>query len=192
MNKAVFLDRDGVLNRNVFYHDTGAYESPRTASDLELHGEVLEALTALTAAGYQLFLVSNQPNAAKGKSTLQQLHQVHGKLESIFSASSIQFRAYYYCFHHPHGTATDLNGPCACRKPSPFFLYKAVRDHAIDLSASWLVGDRSTDIACGAAAGVRTVRVLPDHPHKDVLGDLPAPTCLAKNLNEAAQRILSS
>jgi len=192
MMPAVFLDRDGVLNRNVYYSDTHAYESPRTADDLALHNQVHEGLGALVNAGFRLFLISNQPNAAKGKSTLEQLLKIHDKLGSLLSASSIEFEECYYCFHHPQSKDTPLGGPCACRKPSTYFLYKAVRDHQVKLTDSWLVGDRASDIACGAAAGMHTVRIQPDHPHGNIYEDKPEPNFMASNLWDAVQVILQA
>ena len=192
MNSAVFLDRDGVLNKNVFYPDTGEYESPRTPEDFELHRGAIEALTLLIKAQYRLFLVSNQPNFAKGKSTLDELRMTHEKLERALAASNISFDAFYYCYHHPDSRKPGFGGPCECRKPSPYFLRKAEREYGIDLEQSWMIGDRVSDIACGASAGVRTIRILPDYPCEGVRADIPQPDCFAKDMFEAVGLILSA
>jgi len=164
VKRAVFLDRDGVLNRNVSNVSTGAYESPRKPEEFELYPNIMPALRSLQNAGFFLFLVSNQPNYAKGKSTLEELHAIHSCLVAALKAAQVSFADYYYCFHHPHGKVPSYSGICECRKPSPYFLLKARDEFGISLSDSWMVGDRATDIECGIAAGVRTIRVEEDHP----------------------------
>jgi D-glycero-D-manno-heptose 1,7-bisphosphate phosphatase len=152
MARAVFLDRDGVLNRNVFYADTHAWESPRSPEAVELTPGIAAAVGSLKIAGYQLILVSNQPNAAKGKCSREALDQVHARVISLLSAEGVMLDAQFLCFHHPEHT-----GLCACRKPSPFFLLEAAATFGIDLEQSWMIGDRPTDVQCGRAAGTRTV-----------------------------------
>ena len=155
MKRAVFLDRDGVLNRNIWNPATKAYESPLTPEQLELLPGVIPALHLLSGAGYLLFLVSNQPNYAKGKSAMSTLEAIHSKLDRLLTAANVLFTAYYYCFHHPVFT-----GKCVCRKPSPYFLFQARDCFDVDLAHSWMVGDRATDIQCGRAAGTRTVEII--------------------------------
>jgi D-glycero-D-manno-heptose 1,7-bisphosphate phosphatase len=154
MKWAIFLDRDGVLNRNVWNPATSAYESPLTPEQFELLPNVIPALQLLQDAGYLLFLVSNQPNHAKGKASLSTLDAIHGRLETALAEGHISFSACYYCFHHPAFT-----GPCICRKPSPHFLFKARDVFGVDLGRSWMIGDRQTDIECGRAAGTRTLEI---------------------------------
>jgi D-glycero-D-manno-heptose 1,7-bisphosphate phosphatase len=189
--KAVFLDRDGVLNRNVLNPNTGEYESPGKAEELELVPGVLESLARLQKAGYLLFLVSNQPNYAKGKNTLEELQGVHASLAKSLDDAGIAFTEFYYCFHHPKGIVASHAGPCECRKPSTFFLNKAESDFGVELSHSWMVGDRATDIECGNAAGVRTIRVLEDHPASRA-ADEPVATVEALDLSHAVSLILES
>jgi D-glycero-D-manno-heptose 1,7-bisphosphate phosphatase len=157
---AVFLDRDGVINRNVLNPLTRTWESPLTVEDFELMPNVLVALRALRKAGFLLFVVSNQPNYAKAKATLQNLESIHNRLLDILCKEQIEFAAFYYCLHHPHGVVPEYSGPCCCRKPSPFFLLKAHDEFCLDMERSWMIGDRDTDIECGQAAGVRTIWVL--------------------------------
>jgi D-glycero-D-manno-heptose 1,7-bisphosphate phosphatase len=162
--RAVFLDRDGVLNQNVFNPRSGEYESPCKPEEFEISPNVLPALRGLQCAGFLLFLVSNQPNHAKGKSTLEELRAVHSRLVVALQTAGVSFADYYYCFHHPDGTVAGYSGHCECRKPSPYFLLKARDEFGISLPESWMVGDRGTDIECGIAAGVKTIRVGEDHP----------------------------
>lgn len=186
--QAVFLDRDGVINRNVFYDDTGEWESPRTVADFALMKGVLPALHSLQQAGFLLFVVSNQPSYAKGKTTLANLHAIHEHLERVLLANGISLAQAFYCFHHPRGVVAELTGPCNCRKPSPYFLLEAARRHDVNLSASWMIGDRDTDIECGLAAGVRTIQVDADHPAGPA--GRASPAYRAAALPEAADIIL--
>jgi D-glycero-D-manno-heptose 1,7-bisphosphate phosphatase len=157
MAKAVFLDRDGVINANVFYADSGEVEAPRKADDLRLLPGALEAMKRLQEAGYRLFVVSNQPNQAKRKATATDHDAIHRKLSAALDAAGVRIEEFFYCFHHPNGIEPSLSGPCECRKPSPYFLNRARDTHGLDMAQSWMVGDRDTDIACGRAAGVRTI-----------------------------------
>jgi D-glycero-D-manno-heptose 1,7-bisphosphate phosphatase len=159
VRRAVFLDRDGVLNRNVFNRATGEWESPLRAEDFELAEGVLQTLAALREDGYLLFLVSNQPNYAKGKATLKTLEAIHLRLLAVLEEAGIEFAEFYYCLHHPEGVVEDYSGPCACRKPSPYFLLKARGEFGIEMNASWMIGDCATDVECGRAAGTRTIRI---------------------------------
>lgn len=191
LTKAVFLDRDGVINRNVFYRDTGAYESPRTAADFELLPDSLASMQRLQAAGYSLFLVSNQPNVAKGKSTLAQLHEIQSKLETALDGADIHFVAFYYCYHHPDSAVPIYGGPCECRKPSPYFLQKAAVEYGVDLGHSWMVGDRLSDIECGERAGVRSILIDPDHSEVPRSPKSIEPGYVASSLGEASVHILN-
>jgi D-glycero-D-manno-heptose 1,7-bisphosphate phosphatase len=152
--RAVFLDRDGVLNRNVWYLDTEAWESPRTAEELQLVDGVGPALRELREAGFALVLVSNQPNAAKGKVSARELERIHGRLVELLAHEGVRLDEFLYCLHHP-----DFTGTCVCRKPSPFFLLEMIRRWALNARECWMVGDRETDVECGRRAGVKTVWV---------------------------------
>ncbi len=125
MAEAVFLDRDGVLNRLVLNPATGEYEPPHRIEDMELFPYVIESLGKIQELGYELFLVSNQPDYAKGKTTLEALEKVHRKFDGLLTSQGICFREYYYCYHHPQGIVPEYSYECICRKPKPFFLFKA-------------------------------------------------------------------
>lgn len=183
--RAVFLDRDGVINRNALNPATGEYEAPLTAKDFELLPGVREALLRLRDAGYLLVLVSNQPNYAKGKSSLAELRAIDAELRRELAAIGIEFAAAYYCLHHPNGSVAGFSGLCACRKPSPYFLLRARRQLGLNFQQSRMVGDRATDIECGRAAGVRTILIDPSGR-----GDGQAvPNWIAPDLAAAAEMI---
>ncbi len=159
MSRAVFLDRDGVLNELVYYPDFGEDESPRTPGDLRLLPGVTDALGTLAAAGWLLVLVSNQPSHAKGKTTLKNLKAVHKALVQQLQADGVTLTAAHYSYTHPRGVVPEYTTESMYRKPNPGLVYEAARDHALDLRASWFVGDRDTDIQCGQAAGTHTAQV---------------------------------
>jgi D-glycero-D-manno-heptose 1,7-bisphosphate phosphatase len=157
--RGIFLDRDGVINRNVFNPEADAFESPHRLEDFELLPGVIEVLKRLQQAGYSLFLVSNQPSYAKGKTSLEMLRKIHERFVQYLDSANIKFSEHYYCFHHPEGIVPGFSGPCICRKPSPHFLLQAQAGFGLDLKQSWMIGDRETDIECGHAAGTRTIRI---------------------------------
>ncbi len=159
MIKAIFLDRDGVINKPVLNLSNGEFEPPHRVKDLNLYPWALESLKLALENGFSLFLVSNQPDYAKGKCSLEDLTEVHNRLDEILKQNGINFKEYYYCYHHPAGITAGYKGQCGCRKPEPYFLKKAEKSYGIDMSLSWMIGDRETDIICGKNAGVRTILV---------------------------------
>jgi D-glycero-D-manno-heptose 1,7-bisphosphate phosphatase len=159
---ALFLDRDGVLTEPIYNPATGAYESPHRLDDVVLCPDVIEPLRRAGQAGFLLFIVSNQPSYAMGKTSLEQLQQIARLVEERLYSAGVAFQDAYYCFHHPQGVVPDYAGACPCRKPQPYFLLQAAERHGLDLRRSWMIGDRDSDVDCGQRAGCRTVQVL--HP----------------------------
>lgn len=186
---AVFLDRDGVINRNIFNPATGAYEAPHRLEDVVLLPGAPEALARLQAAGWPLFLISNQPDHALGKASIETIKAIHAEIAAHLAAAGVGFREAYYCYHHPDGAVAGYSGPCVCRKPSPYFLHQARAAHSLDLAACWMVGDRASDIACGQAGGLRTIQMAPDHPALFIAAD-PPPDHQARDLAEAVDIVL--
>lgn len=143
--RAVFLDRDGVLNR-ALVRDGMPYP-PANPSELEILPGVADALAQLRAAGFLLVVVTNQPDVARGTTSRAQVDEINGLL-----AAQLPLDEFRTCFH-------DDADHCDCRKPLPGALLSAAREHGIDLSASFMVGDRWRDIEAGRAAGCATVFV---------------------------------
>lgn len=127
------------------------------AADLRLRPGAAEFVAGLQDLRLPLFLVSNQPSAAKGKTTLEDLDRVHARLVSELPAAAITEA--FYCHHHPAAVVPELRGPCPCRKPSPYAIRTATARHGLDPGRCWMVGDQDMDIACGRAAGCRTILV---------------------------------
>ncbi len=185
----VFIDRDGVILKNIYYSDSDSWEAPRRPAQFELHNNALEALNMLYQGGHKLFLVSNQPNAATGKSSKEDLKLIHQYLVSALTKYQIQFTEFFYCCHHPQGKDPELGIICNCRKPEPYFLLKASITYSFNLAHSWMIGDRETDIQCGKAAGSRTIKIFADHPSS--ASGMAGADYQAKDLMEAAKIVLS-
>ena len=142
MKRAVFLDRDGVLNAAVV--KDGKPYPPASAAVMEILPGVPEALARLRAAGYLLVVVTNQPDVARGKQTRAEIEAIHDKLRAAMPLDAI-----YTCMH-------DDADHCSCRKPKPGMLVTAATDLGIDLTRSFMVGDRWRDMEAGKRAGCRT------------------------------------
>lgn len=153
--KAVFLDRDGVLNLH-----RGFLRNPE---DLVLLDGVPEAVRRINRSGYLAILATNQPVVARGEVTLEGLRKIHDRLETLLGQGGAYLDAIYVCPHHPDrgfpGEAAELKIDCACRKPKPGMLLKAAEDYSIDLARSWMVGDSWRDIQAGIRAGCKTALV---------------------------------
>jgi len=190
MDKAVFFDRDGVLNELVFNPNTGEFEPPHCVEDLKLYPDAIDCLKKLQKNGYALFLVSNQPDYAKGKTTLETLKNIHRKFDEILKSHEIYFRDFYYCYHHPNGIVPRYSYECVCRKPKPFFLFKAEEKHNLELGSSWMIGDQDTDIQCGQAGGTETILI--EEPNSVKKRGKSQPSYRTKNLKEAVKIILNT
>jgi D-glycero-D-manno-heptose 1,7-bisphosphate phosphatase len=185
VTRAVFLDRDGVLNDPVFDPADGRFESPLHAADVVLADGAAEGCQLLQEAGFLLIVVSNQPGAAKGKTTLDELWAIHERVVALLAEHDVAIDEWRYCHHHPEATVAELRGPCDCRKPAPGMLLDAANARGIDLPASWMVGDSDGDIEAGQRAGCRTVLV--EHPgsaHRRI--GTPQPDAVVRNLYAGA------
>lgn len=159
MRRALFLDRDGVINALVYYRSSDEWEAPRTVAELRILPGVVEAMKRAQAAGWLLGVITNQPSAAKGKIARASLEEVHATLLEELRASGVRIEWSSICLHHPQGTVPELTMTCACRKPSPEPLIQAAASLDLDLANSWMVGDQDTDLRCGRSAGCRVAVV---------------------------------
>ena len=184
MSKAIFLDRDGVINRLVWNPSTNEYESPHHVKDLEIYPWTMDALCRLGNMGYLLFLISNQPSYAKGKTPIENIQNIHDALHCLFMEHHVNFSDYYYCYHHPHGIVPELTRTCQCRKPGTLFLSMASEKYGILLQDSWLIGDQDSDIYCGQSLGLRTILIREQCSSKK--RGKSHPDFSVENLNEAA------
>ena len=186
---AVFLDRDGVLNATVPDPDSGQFESPLKLADVHLLPGVGAALRRLADAGYVLACVSNQPVAAKGKTSVQELLALHERVLALLAGEGARLDASRLCPHHPDGVVAELSGPCECRKPAAGMLLDVARAQKLDLRASWMLGDTDSDVKAGETAGCQTVLVeYPLSAHKRLGG--ASPNFHAADLAEGVARVL--
>ena len=155
--KAIFLDRDGVINHLVFYSEHGIIDSPYSTAQFKLLDGVCEAINLLHKAGFKVAVVSNQPGMAKGYINRDTFDAIRRKMKDDLAAGGAFLDAEYYCLHHPEASLPEYKVICDCRKPKPGLLIKAAQEMSLDLSASWMVGDNITDIQAGAAAGCKTI-----------------------------------
>lgn len=190
MSAAVFLDRDGVINELVYNENTGEFEPPHVPLDLHIFPYAVESLKNLSNENYTLFLVSNQPDFAKGKTSLENLKSVHSVLHKIILENGVEFKEYFYCYHHPDGVVAKYTKRCQCRKPNPYFLQKAEKKYSINLKRSWLIGDRDTDIQMAEECGVKSI--LLNYKHSAEYRGNSNPDYQAANLHDAVNIILSS
>lgn len=154
---AVFFDRDGVLTANVYYPQWGEWEAPMHVEDITILPGVIEALSLLKEAAIPFFLISNQGAYAKGKTSLENLLAVKNTFNNYLLEHGITFIESFYSYTHPKGIIPGFSGPSLERKPGTYFLYLAAATYSIDLSQSWIIGDRDTDILCGQHAGLKTI-----------------------------------
>lgn len=140
MQKAVFLDRDGVINDNARHVNK--------PEDLIIYPSVCEAIRRLNDAGYLVFVVTNQGGVGLGYMSAETLDAVHTKMEAELAICGAKVDGVSVCIHAP-------GSGCECRKPKPGMIASLARKHCIDLSMSWMVGDRSTDCQAGKAAGIK-------------------------------------
>jgi len=191
--RAVFLDRDGVINRLVYHRDAGIVDSPFKVEQFELLPRVPKAIRLLNSLGLPVVVVSNQPGIAKKHFDESTLHKFDKKLKAAIAAAGAHIDATYYCLHHPDAVVKSLRKRCNCRKPGIGMLRQAARDWGIALDDSYMVGDGLTDIEAGSRAGCRTVfvgRWKCEHCHF-IEPRCLRPSLIAKDLYEAAQLIIS-
>lgn len=166
MNRAIFLDRDGTIARDVHYC--------RRVEDFELLPTVPEAVRLLNGNGFKVVVVTNQSGIARGYLTEETLFQIHKKMRVELAKHGGQVDAIYYCPHHP-------DDGCNCRKPRTALFCRAAEDLDIDFQSSYVVGDMQTDVDAGKAVGCKTVLVTTGPKEgKDIINppDFISPTLL--------------
>jgi D-glycero-D-manno-heptose 1,7-bisphosphate phosphatase len=189
MNKAVFLDRDGVINRLVFNDKTNAYESPKQPCDFEIFDNTAHALALLKNCGYRNIVVSNQPDFAKGKAAMTDLLAIADMLTAFSERNGGLLDESYYCYHHPNGIVPELTQICRCRKPGTLFVEQAIAKFDLDRSLCFFIGDRKTDMQCGQNAGLRTLLIQSKQSPSRVAGN---DQLRFNNLLDAARWILQN
>ncbi len=158
MNKACFLDRDGVINEEVNY----LHEPDK----VQLIPGTVEALKLLAANGYKAIVITNQAGVGKGYFPEADIALVHARIQELLAAEGAKIDAFYYCPHHPEYTEK-----CHCRKPEPGMILQAAADWNIDLAQSCMIGDRPSDIGAGCNAGVKACYLVLTGYGRQVVAD---------------------
>jgi histidinol-phosphate phosphatase family protein len=184
---AVFLDRDGTLNREV--------NLIRRPEQLALLDGAAEAVKRVNRAGIRTVVITNQPVIARGDCDEAGLRAIHNKLETELGRRGAYLDAIYYCPHHPHagypGERPELKFACSCRKPAAGLIFRAKEEMNLDLARSWLIGDSTTDLKTAANAGVRSILVETGHAGLDGVHAQP-PDYIFPDLGAAVDFLLGS
>lgn len=182
MQAAVFLDRDGTI-----IEDTGYIKSP---AEIKFIPGAIAAIKQLQSAGYKIIIISNQAGIARGFFSEDILQTIDKTIHRHVLSGGGHIDGSYYCPHHPEHGVYPYKQECDCRKPLPGLIKKAEKDLALDLSRSFMIGDKTTDIEAGGNAGVKTVLVLTGRGKEEhnKLGNQP--DHVAESLAAAAEWII--
>lgn len=181
MRKAVFIDKDGTLIRNVPYNaDPGR---------IVLEYGAIEGLRLLQSKGYALIVVSNQAGIAHGYFGEEEMLPVISKIRELLSIEGIVLDGFYYCPHHPAGKVDRYAIACECRKPLPGMLLLAAEEAKILLEGSWMIGDILNDVEAGNRAGCRSILLNNGNETMWEMNEFNKPAYIADNLLEAARFI---
>jgi len=153
MNKAVFLDRDGVINKE-------RKDYVKTINELEIFPNISKCIKELKKNNYLVIVITNQSAINRGLTNLQKINDIHNKIQTFLETFNTKIDAFYICPHRP-----DEN--CLCRKPHSQMIIQASNDFDIDLQSSWMIGDNDSDILAGKNAGCKNIKIennsnLPD------------------------------
>ncbi len=191
MNRAIFLDRDGVINHMVYNPEFGLVDSPANPDEFQLLPGVGEAVHQINQLGLLAIVISNQPGIAKGKFTPAVLEAITEKMHRELSKAGARLVSVYYCLHHPQAALDEYRVECDCRKPKPGLLKQAQKELDIDLEHSYFIGDGITDIAAGQSAGVCTLFVSSRKPYilDELFRQKVQPAYMVGSIKEAVQVI---
>ena len=164
MEKAVFLDRDGVINEDVGY--------AKSIADIKILPDVPKALIKIKEQGYKIFVITNQAVISRGYSTEEDIKKLHEQMNAlIVQQGGVPIDRFYLCPHHPNADIIQYRKVCECRKPAHGLILQAAKENLIDLKDSWMLGDRVSDIVAGKNAMCKTILVRsPQSEHVTVSG----------------------
>ncbi|HBM16366.1 MAG TPA: D-glycero-beta-D-manno-heptose-1,7-bisphosphate 7-phosphatase [Lentisphaeria bacterium] len=183
-NKACFLDRDGVINVEKNY--------VHRVEDLVVYDETYKAIALLRDRGFKVIVITNQGGVAKGYYKEQDVFAVHTELDKLLAARDLCIDAYYYCLHHPGGIIKKYAMDCDCRKPAPGMILRAARDLNIDLSSSFMVGDKMSDIKASINAGCLGILVKTGHGFEHIESAVKKGIIIKENILDAVRYFIEN
>ena len=190
--KAIFLDRDGVVNELVYFQEQGIIDSPFIPEQFHLCPEIPRAIKRFQNTGYKVIIVSNQPGIAKGHMTQNTFNRIDETMKAQLGKEGVYLDGVYYCLHHPEAIIKHYRLDCTCRKPKPGLILKAAQELDIDISQSWFIGDNLTDIKAGKNAGCHTLLIgkMRCELCELMYNERIKPEVIKLNLLEAAESIM--
>ena len=159
LNKAVFLDRDGIINEMVYSEEHGYVDTPSRTQQFKLINGVTKAIRIARALDYKIIIISNQPGIAKGYYDKATFGMMRKKMHKVLRKSHASVDDEFYCFHHPNAKIATYKKKCSCRKPSTGLIKKAIRIHNVDLKKSYFIGDGLVDMEAAKKANCRSIFV---------------------------------
>jgi len=157
MNKALFIDRDGIVIKMCYDRQSGTVDIARCAEEVELMPGIIELLKKSKKKGYLNILISNQPQIGLKKINKKNFRKVKEKWTELLKKEKVILDGQYFCFHHPFAKILKYKKACKCRKPNPGMILQASKEFDIDLRKSWFLGDGVNDVMAGKKAGCRTI-----------------------------------
>lgn len=145
MNKAIFLDRDGVINKE-------RKDYVKTIDELEIFENISECISKLKKNNFLVIVITNQSAINRNLTTVKKIHEIHNEIQNNLKKFNTKIDAFYFCPHRP-----DEN--CVCRKPNSQLIIDASNDFKIDLTSSWMIGDNDSDVLAGLNAGCKGVKI---------------------------------
>lgn len=188
MKRAVFLDRDGVINPHCGLDKFNNPESPLNLADFQIFSFIGNSIRFINEMGYLVIVITNQPAVAKGKMAIAELEKMHEKLEAEAEKCGGRIEKIYSCLHHPDSDQVVIPRflkNCQCRKPNPGMLLAAARKFKLELPDSWIIGDSWKDIVAGEKVDCKTILISPTGENLKKC----KPNFTAKNLREAVKII---
>ena len=152
---AIFLDRDGVINKN-------RDDYVKNVSELEIFSFISNPIKKLKELGFQIIVITNQSAVNRGLTSHENVKEIHDSINDFLKKNDTSIDYFYYCPHSP-----DEN--CLCRKPKPGLIFQAANELDIDLSSSWMIGDRDSDIIAGESVGCKTIKIKSDMTLEDAV-----------------------
>ena len=157
--RAVFFDKDGVINDLTYNREEGIIGSPRSAKELDIFPYAAPSIKEIQSSGYLTIVISNQPGVGKKQFSLREFQKMQDKVDRALSKEGCRLDGEYYCFHHPSALISKYKVDCDCRKPKPGLFFKAAIERNIVLQNSFFIGDALIDVKAGKAAGCKTILV---------------------------------